>query len=84
LGVHPQPPRLINTTMTDLSFSAPKLEPFLLMAKSTKGAAAAKLIENATAAAGVYVFAELLDLPNIEEVRLPFLIFCYLSIRGNM
>lgn len=46
-----------------------KLEPFLLMSKSAKGAAAAKLIQDATSAPGVFVFAELLDLPNIQEVR---------------
>lgn len=52
------------------SFSAPaKLEPFLLLAKSTKGAGAAKLVEQATAAPGIFVFGELLDLPNIREVR---------------
>ena len=33
-----------------------------------KGAAATKLIENATAAPGVFVFAELLDSPNIQQV----------------
>ncbi|KAF8885589.1 hypothetical protein BD779DRAFT_1662842 [Infundibulicybe gibba] len=48
-------------------FSA-KLEPFLLMAKSVKGAAAAKLIQDATAAPGVFVFTELLELPNIQEL----------------
>ncbi|SJL00603.1 related to COP9 signalosome complex subunit 7b [Armillaria ostoyae] len=46
-----------------------KLEPFLLMAKSMKGAAAAKLIQDATSAPGVFVFAELLDLPNILELE---------------
>ncbi|KAI0791661.1 hypothetical protein C8Q75DRAFT_755167 [Abortiporus biennis] len=45
-----------------------KLEPFLLMSKSAKGAAAAKLIQDATAAPGVFVFAELLELPNIQEL----------------
>jgi hypothetical protein len=45
-----------------------KLEPFLLMSKSAKGAAAAKLIQDATSAPGVFVFAELLELPNIQEV----------------
>jgi COP9 signalosome complex subunit 7 len=45
-----------------------KLEPFLLMSKSAKGAAAAKLIQDATSAPGVFVFAELLDLPNIQEL----------------
>jgi len=45
-----------------------KLEPFLLMSKSAKGAAAAKLIQDATSAPGVFVFAELLDQPNIQEL----------------
>ncbi|KDQ52973.1 hypothetical protein JAAARDRAFT_162193 [Jaapia argillacea MUCL 33604] len=49
-----------------------KLEPFLLMAKSAKGAAAAKLIQDATSAPGVFVFAELLDLPNIQEVGVSY------------
>ncbi|PBK78374.1 hypothetical protein ARMSODRAFT_1010960 [Armillaria solidipes] len=46
-----------------------RLEPFLLMAKSMKGAAAAKLVQDATSAPGVFVFAELLDLPNILELE---------------
>lgn len=50
------------------NFSA-KLEPFLLMAKSVKGAAAAKLVQDATAAHGVLVFSELLEMPNIQDVR---------------
>jgi len=45
-----------------------KLAPFLLIGKSVKGAAAAKLIQDATAAPGVFVFSELLELPNIQEV----------------
>ncbi|GJE89182.1 hypothetical protein PsYK624_052770 [Phanerochaete sordida] len=45
-----------------------KLEPFLLMSKSAKGAGAAKLIQDATSAPGVFVFAELLDQPNIQEL----------------
>ncbi|EGN94145.1 hypothetical protein SERLA73DRAFT_188732 [Serpula lacrymans var. lacrymans S7.3] len=49
------------------NFSA-KLEPFLLMSKSAKGAAAAKLVQDATSAPGVFVFAELLELPNIQEL----------------
>ncbi|TFK71684.1 hypothetical protein BDN72DRAFT_837235 [Pluteus cervinus] len=47
---------------------ASKLEAFLLMAKSLKGAAAAKLIQDATSAPGVFVFSELLELPNIQEL----------------
>ncbi|KAF8642862.1 hypothetical protein AX16_009368 [Volvariella volvacea WC 439] len=50
------------------SHFAAKLEPFLLMGKSVKGAAAAKLIQDATAAPGVFVFSELLELPNIQEL----------------
>ena len=45
-----------------------KLEPFLLMAKSVRGAAAIKLIQDVTSASGVFVFSELLELPNIQEV----------------
>ncbi|RDB27416.1 COP9 signalosome complex subunit 7a [Hypsizygus marmoreus] len=53
----------------DLGSNFPaKLEPFLLMAKSLKGAAAAKLIQDATSAPGVFVFSELLELPNIQEL----------------
>jgi len=51
-----------------INFSA-KLEPFLLMAKSAKGAAAAKLVQDATAAPGVYVFSELLEQRSIQELR---------------
>ena len=47
---------------------ATKIEPFLLLAKNAKGAAAAKLIENVTTAPGVFNFSELLELPNIQEV----------------
>jgi COP9 signalosome complex subunit 7 len=63
---------------------AAKLEPYLLLARSTRGAAAAKVIEDATSAvsicdlgfddladclqAGVYVFSELLDIPGIATV----------------
>ncbi|KAI0005357.1 hypothetical protein BJV74DRAFT_970558 [Russula compacta] len=50
------------------SHLAAKLEPFVLMSKSAKGAAAAKLIQDAISAQGVYFFAELLDAPNIKEL----------------
>ncbi|XAO24336.1 hypothetical protein I312_103134 [Cryptococcus bacillisporus CA1280] len=45
-----------------------RLEPFLILARSTKGAAAAKIILDVTAAPGVYVFSELLEMPNIQEL----------------
>jgi COP9 signalosome complex subunit 7 len=50
---------------------AARLEPFLLISKSAKGAAAAKLIQDATSAPGVFVFAELIELPHIQEVCHP-------------
>jgi len=52
----------------ELSNFTAKLEPFLLMGKSVKGAAAAKLIQDATSAPGVFIFSELLELPNIQEL----------------
>ncbi|KAJ9123702.1 hypothetical protein QFC24_003476 [Naganishia onofrii] len=52
--------------MSDVSAS---LEPFLLVARSTKGAAAAKVIMDATSGPGVYGFGELLDMPNIKQLQ---------------
>ncbi|KAJ3832518.1 hypothetical protein F5878DRAFT_570651 [Lentinula raphanica] len=48
---------------------ASKLEPYLLMGKSMKGAAAAKLIQDATSAPGVFVFGELFELPGIRNLE---------------
>ncbi|KAG8801532.1 hypothetical protein FRC16_000264 [Serendipita sp. 398] len=39
------------------------------MSKSAKGAAAAKLVQDATSAPGVYVFAQLLDQQNVRELQ---------------
>ncbi|KAI5481402.1 phenylacetyl-CoA ligase [Pseudohyphozyma bogoriensis] len=51
------------------SFSLPaKLEPFILLAKSARGASAANLIGQAIAAPGVYVFSELLHVPSINDL----------------
>lgn len=44
------------------------LEQFVLLAKSAKGAAAVELVKQALDAPGVYMFGELLDMPNIVEV----------------
>ncbi|CDS10787.1 hypothetical protein LRAMOSA11273 [Lichtheimia ramosa] len=52
--------------MSDLSTSY-KLQPFLLLSKSVKGSANAKLISDALAAPGVYVFSELAQAPNVLE-----------------
>lgn len=53
--------------MTDKPSSNP-LEQFVLLAKSAKGSAAVSLINQVLDAAGVYVFGELLDMPNIQDV----------------
>lgn len=45
------------------------LEQFLLLAKSAKGAAAVELIKQVLVAPGIYVFGELLDMPNIQELN---------------
>jgi hypothetical protein len=44
------------------------LEQFILLSKSAKGAAVVALITQALEAPGVYVFGELLDMPNVQEV----------------
>lgn len=61
-----------------------RLEPFLILARSASGPAAAKVVENATAAVraalhhvlhtadaqnGIYTFSALMDVPSIKEVR---------------
>lgn len=45
------------------------LEQFILLAKGTRGAACCDLIKTVLEAPGVYVFAELIGLPNMQEVR---------------
>ncbi|SCZ89018.1 BZ3500_MvSof-1268-A1-R1_Chr1-1g00897 [Microbotryum saponariae] len=47
---------------------SPKLEPFCLLAKSARGAGAAALVAQATAAPSVYVFGELLAMPSIQDL----------------
>ncbi|XP_056642625.1 COP9 signalosome complex subunit 7a [Diorhabda carinulata] len=44
------------------------LEQFVILAKCTKGAACAELVKQVLEAPGVYVFGELLDMPNILEL----------------
>ncbi|KDN50391.1 hypothetical protein K437DRAFT_244947 [Tilletiaria anomala UBC 951] len=51
------------------TLAAAKLEQFMLLARSAKGASAAKLIERATSAPGCFVFAELLQQPSIRELK---------------
>ena len=46
------------------------LEQFILLAKTAKGAAAMELIRQALETPGIYVFGELLEMPNVKEVWL--------------
>lgn len=50
------------------STAVARLEPFLLLAKSARGAGAAKLVAEATAAPGCYIFGELLEAEGVKEV----------------
>ncbi|XP_033641968.1 COP9 signalosome complex subunit 7b-like isoform X1 [Asterias rubens] len=53
---------------TQVSATHQPLEQFLLLAKSTKGAAVVGLIKQVIEAPGVYVFGELLEMPNVQEL----------------
>lgn len=59
------------------------LEQYLLLAKSAKGAAAVELIKQVLVAPGIYVFGELLDMPNIQEVSIIILHCNYIVINGK-
>ena len=55
--------------MVDLNTaSVNPLEQFVLLAKNAKGAAAVELIKQALEAPGVFVFGELLDMANIQDL----------------
>ena len=71
---------------TDLDSRLPKrtcananqhLEPYLILGKSTKGAALKALIIQVLEANGVYVFGEFLELSCVTEVRVSFFYFSY-------
>lgn len=53
--------------MADEKYST-ALQPFLLLAKSATGRAAADLVAQATQASGCFVFGELLESPNIQKL----------------
>lgn len=57
-----------STSVNSGGGTIPQMEQFLLQAKSAKQKEAAALIEQALEANGVYVFGELLDMPNIQEL----------------
>jgi COP9 signalosome complex subunit 7 len=46
------------------------LEQFVLLSKTAKGIAAVELIKQALEVPGVYVFGELLDMPNVRDVSI--------------
>ena len=52
----------------DSSSGKNQLQQFCLLAKSAHGAAILELVRQVLEAPGVYVFAELLEMPNIQEV----------------
>ncbi|XP_043206039.1 COP9 signalosome complex subunit 7a-like [Amphibalanus amphitrite] len=55
--------------MAEVTSPSQPLEQFVLLAKSARGAAAAELVRQALDAPGVYVFAELLDMPHIKDLE---------------
>ncbi|GAA5974774.1 hypothetical protein JCM11641_007260 [Rhodosporidiobolus odoratus] len=58
------------STLTGPSFALnPKLEPFVLLAKSARGSGAAALVSQAVSAQGVYVFSELLQQSSIKDLE---------------
>ncbi|KAI9164443.1 hypothetical protein H9P43_008294 [Blastocladiella emersonii ATCC 22665] len=54
--------------MSATSSAPAKLVPFLLLAKSSRGAASADLVAKVLEAPGVYVFAELMELAPIQQL----------------
>jgi COP9 signalosome complex subunit 7 len=46
------------------------LQQFIVLAKNAKGKAASALIQQVLAAPNVFVFGELLESPNFQQVRL--------------
>lgn len=55
--------------MSEKLQSGNPLEQFVLLAKNAKGAAAVELVKQALEAPGVYVFGELLDMSNIQDLE---------------
>ena len=48
-----------------------ELKSFLLLAKTAKGAACVALVKQVLDSPSIFVFGELLDMPNVQEVRAP-------------
>lgn len=56
------------TMAAEVKVTGQNQEQFLLLAKSARGAALASLIHQVLEAPGIYVFGELLEMPNVREV----------------
>ena len=54
--------------MADETHKGSLIQPFLLLAKSSHGAALSKLIQQVTELPGIYKFGELLQIPNVVEL----------------
>ena len=54
--------------MTSDISAPPALQPYILLAKNATGRAAADLVLQAIQAPGSYVFSELLECPNIQNL----------------
>jgi len=54
---------------TDNLADGTSLQPFCLLAKSAKGKGCVAVIEQALGAPGVFVFGELLDMPNVKQLE---------------
>lgn len=56
------------------------MEQYILLAKQAKGAAAVQLVKQVLEAPELYVFGELLDMPNITNVSVPLQSFwCFIA-----
>ena len=64
--------------MTEKTSSNP-LEQFVLLAKTAKGTAAVELIKQALEVPGVYVFGELLDMPNVRDVSIHYVYMIFVG-----
>ncbi|MGH0144478.1 UNVERIFIED_CONTAM: hypothetical protein FKN15_002907 [Acipenser sinensis] len=62
-------PNVREMSATEVKAGFQNLEQFLLLAKSTKGAALAALLKQLLESPGVYVFGEVLDMPNVRELE---------------
>jgi COP9 signalosome complex subunit 7 len=58
----------MEVTDSESRSSSVALEQFLILSKSAKGLSAVELIRQVLESSGIYVFGELLDMPNIKEL----------------